>query len=130
MEPKLGPQAWAGRSAFELLGLDFMVDTDLRPYLLEANTGPVLKVEDDMQLVTGLCNMIFGTEADPLSGEDTGCGPIGHGWIELNNQVSTPERREVQLQKLVRWMTVRSKDPECTLCLDEELVPTPVRMYT
>ena len=35
------------------LGLDFMVDQDLTPYLLEANTGPVLKEDDDsdMQMV-------------------------------------------------------------------------------
>ena len=28
----------------------------------------------------------------------------------------------VQVQKLVRWMSLRQKDPECALCLDEELV--------
>ena len=31
LEAKLGPQAWAGRAAFELLGLDYMLDKDLRP---------------------------------------------------------------------------------------------------
>jgi hypothetical protein len=122
IEPKLGPQAWAGRAAFELLGLDYMVDKDFKPYLLEANTGPVLKVEHDMEIITGLTNMIFGTADKPLEGMLKGSGPASHGWVELNNQKSTPERRATQLRKLVRWMTERTRDPECALCLDEELV--------
>jgi hypothetical protein len=122
LESKIGPQAWAGRAAFELLGLDFMLDRDFTPYLLEANTGPVLKVEDDMELITGITNLIFGTAEEPLEGQACGTGPVGNGWVELNDQRTTPERRMVQVRKLVDWMTLRTKHPECSLCLDEELV--------
>ena len=122
LEPKLGPQAWTGRAAFELLGLDYMLDKDMRPYLLEVNTGPVLKVEDDMEIISGLTNIIFGTAEQPLEGVECGTGPAEHGWVELNHQVSTPARRKTQIDKLVKWLTLRTQDPDCSLCLEEELV--------
>ena len=40
MEPKLGPSMAAKRAGFELLGLDYMVDTDMNGWLLEVNTMP------------------------------------------------------------------------------------------
>eukprot|EP01043_Picozoa_sp_COSAG02_P087523 COSAG02_NODE_24787_length_677_cov_1.723183_2_plen_55_part_01 len=47
--------------AFEILGLDFMVNEDLQPTLLEANTGPVLMEEDkeDMTMVAGIVDILF-----------------------------------------------------------------------
>ena len=122
MESKLGPQPWAGRAAFELLGLDFMVDDNFQPYLLEANTGPVLKAECDMQIMQGMCDMIFGTADKPLHGSAAGTGPACHGWVELNDQRCTAARRQPRIAQLIKWVKVRKTDPECELCLEEELI--------
>ena len=44
-------------------GLDFMVDESFGTYLLEVNTGPVLKgdYEGDMRMIAGMTEMLFGT---------------------------------------------------------------------
>ena len=44
-------------------GLDFMVDESFGTYLLEVNTGPVLKGDDesDMRMIAGMTEMLFGT---------------------------------------------------------------------
>ena len=122
MEPKLGPSMAAKRAGFELLGLDYMVDTDMNGWLLEVNTGPVLKVEDDMELIAGITEMIFGPEEAPLGLAERGSGQASHGWVEINTQQHTKERRECMIAKLVTWMTQRTSHPDCTLCLEEELV--------
>ncbi len=46
-----------------------MVDEELRPFLLEANTGPVLKEGDmeDMSMVSGLVEILFGMRASITS---------------------------------------------------------------
>ena len=76
-----------------------MVDQDLTPYLLEANTGPVLKEDDDsdMQMVQvsvrtqsccegcfvslfgrlqGLVELLFGTSETPLESSMQGSGVV------------------------------------------------------
>ena len=52
-------------------GLDFMVDESFGTYLLEVNTGPVLKGDDesDMRMIAGMTEMLFGTGA---------CSPCFH----------------------------------------------------
>ena len=42
-----------------------MVDESFGTYLLEVNTGPVLKGddEDDMRMIAGMTEMLFGTGA-------------------------------------------------------------------
>lgn len=130
LEGKLGPQPWSGRAAFEMLGLDFMVSVEetadggkhFEGWLLEANTGPVLKRESDMDLMMGLCQMIFGPRDAQLEGYDAGSGAAGHGWMELNNQRCSPQRRRPRIGKLIGWMRDRATDPDCELCLEEELL--------
>ena len=41
----------------------FMVDESFGTYLLEVNTGPVLKGDDesDMRMIAGMTEMLFGT---------------------------------------------------------------------
>lgn len=118
------------RRAFEILGLDFMVDEELQPILLEANTGPVLLEEDeeDMAMVAGIVEIVFGTKEAPLCTAEQGNGTV-HGsnrWKELNTQCGltstatgvcslttdtdaapageTTDRRSSRVTKLVEWL--------------------------
>jgi hypothetical protein len=107
-----------------------MVDEDLQPILLEANTGPVLMEEDkeDMEMVAGIVDILFGTKEAPLNSAQQGSGSVHKTsrWKELNTQCgrgSTPAaaccsstsavdapvvadttRRELRVTKLVEWL--------------------------
>ena len=43
------PKLQRRRGFFELLGVDFLIDADLRPWLLEVNTNPALWVSSEVQ---------------------------------------------------------------------------------
>ena len=97
-----------------------------------------------MRMIAGMTEMLFGTgmcspaftemlevllsEAaacavdEPVFGAEAGQGPARHGWVELNDQRSTPERRETQVQKLAVWLALRTAHDDCELCIAEELV--------
>ena len=110
-----------------------MIDEDLQPSLLEANTGPVLLEDDeeDMAMVAGIVEILFGTKEAPLGSAEQGSGTV-HGtnrWKELNNQyghgswasaarsgaseadvpvadkpAATTTRRGLRVTKLVEWL--------------------------
>ena len=67
-----------------------MVDEELQPILLEANTGPVLLEEDceDMAMVAGIVEILFGTKEAPLCTSEQGSGTVlgENRWKELNTQ--------------------------------------------
>jgi hypothetical protein len=115
VEKNLAAVASADSCAFELLGLDYMVDEDFRPWLLEVNTGPVLKDVEDMPLMRGIVDIVFGPEETPLFGQACGTGPVrpgapGHVWLEVNSQEEEPGRREALLARVVKWLREPERD--------------------
>jgi hypothetical protein len=61
------PETKINRS-FEVLGYDFMVDTDFNPTLIEVNSNPCLEFASPMleELITGLFDHTFRVALDPL----------------------------------------------------------------
>jgi len=56
------------KNNFELLGLDFMIDRDFRPYLIEANYNPCLEMNCNLmeRIVPALIENTFRIGLDPL----------------------------------------------------------------
>lgn len=53
------------RTAYELLGLDFMLDRHYKPYLLEMNPGPVIGKENDT-MIKDLVDIVFNDTTSML----------------------------------------------------------------
>ena len=53
---------------FELLGLDFMLDEDLKPWLIEVNTNPCLEISCSLleKLIPNLIDNVFKICIDPI----------------------------------------------------------------
>jgi len=81
LRPKLGDTD-AAKSTFELFGADYMVDNDMRVFLLEVNAGPVLR-EHNMPMIQGVCDIaIPGCRNNPYTPSGVpqqGCDKSGGG---------------------------------------------------
>ena len=53
---------------FELLGYDFMIDTDFKPWLIEVNTNPCLETSssDLVRIISSLLDNTLAIAIDPL----------------------------------------------------------------
>ena len=56
------------RYCFEIFGYDFMVDKDLKPWLIEVNTNPCIECPNDLlkQLVPRMLDDAFKLTVDQL----------------------------------------------------------------
>jgi len=64
---------------FEILGYDFMIDADLKVYLIEVNTNPCLETGCPLlaRILTNLIDSAFRLTVDPLfPGKKTGDRPL------------------------------------------------------
>ena len=81
LRPKLGDTDPA-KSTFELFGADYMVDNDMRVFLLEVNAGPVLR-DHNMPMIQGVCDIaIPGCRNNPYTpwgAPQQGCDKSGGG---------------------------------------------------
>ena len=53
----------SGRVNFEIVGADNMLDTNYNAWLLEINTGPVVK-EGDFEMIRGIVGFFYGGGSD------------------------------------------------------------------
>jgi hypothetical protein len=55
-------------TSFELFGLDFLVDSHFRPWLLEVNTNPCLELSSPLlqTLIPGVVENVLRLAVDPL----------------------------------------------------------------
>jgi len=70
------------KRAFELFGLDFIIDENQRPWLLEVNSGPVTK-EEDFPMLRGLVKIAIIGVHDPRP-----CGASAPTQAALDRNVS------------------------------------------
>ena len=56
------------QNGFELYGLDFMIDTNLKVWLLEENTNPALEICCSLlsKIIPGLIDNVFRIAVDPI----------------------------------------------------------------
>ena len=54
--------------SFELVGLDFMIDSNFRPWLIEVNTNPCLEVEGNVlsKIIPNLVENVLRIAVDPI----------------------------------------------------------------
>ena len=54
------------KTMFELVGADYMLDEDGKAWLLEVNTGPVMKEEDDTDLIRDIMETVMFGDGTPV----------------------------------------------------------------
>ena len=54
--------------SFELLGYDFMIDTDFKPWLIEVNTNPCLETNcsELVRIISSLLDNTLAVAVDPI----------------------------------------------------------------
>ena len=65
------------RTHFEMVGCDYMLDEDWKAWLLEVNTGPVVKPADDTDMLHGVVGIVFDAVDVPP-------GADHKGWLRLD----------------------------------------------
>ena len=56
------------KTMFELVGADYMLDEEGKAWLLEVNTGPVMKEEDDTDLIRDIMETVMFGDGTPVGG--------------------------------------------------------------
>jgi len=94
--PKL--QSPTTKSSFDLFGADIMVDSAMRPWLLEVNRSPLVK-DDDLWLLHGVLNL-----AIPEGPPPQGPSPFLLEWcrLELSPEPPSPPSEEVAQKALAQ----------------------------
>ena len=84
------------RKSFELFGYDFMVDEDLRPWLIEVNTNPYLGTQNKWhgELVEVMVEDLITKCVDPLFPKPTGEGNHVFQWEEEKRDYESSQWRQ------------------------------------